>query len=176
MGILEEIIKQSDVSPVANVNGRNVYTFADAVRVNNKQKAEEVIEGKMDFGTRETRDNGLCYKRTEARAVAFNPENFYINRYKKMKAKDKVLYEVVTDYRAVKEQNVGQIYTSTISVDLVEQTKDGLTYVGQKKISDIDFVNEYKGMLNQDAMKQIAIAILKGKEAQPIGQGDSLEL
>lgn len=176
MGVLEQIISQSEAKPVANVDGRNVYTFTDAVKVNNKQKAEEVIEGKMDFGQRETRDNGLCYKRTEARALAFNPENFYINRYKKVKTKDKIVYEVVTDYRAIKEQSTGSIYTSNVVVDIVGTTKEGgLTYIGQKQISDVDFVNDYKSMLNQESMKKVAEAILKGKESTPSGQGDSLE-
>ena len=89
MSILESIMQEADVKPISNVNGRDVYTFADAVKVNNKERAEEILEGKVDFGNRVTREGGLCYARTQCHAVAINPDNYFLNRYRKIKKDEK---------------------------------------------------------------------------------------
>lgn len=175
MGILQQIMQQADVEPIAHVNGRDVYTFNDAVKVNNKERAEEILEGKVDFGNRQTREGGLCYTRTQSHSVAVNPENYYLNRYKKTKKGTSTIYEVVTDYRAIKEQATGRVYTNNIVVEIVENSKDGLKYVGKKTISDSDFVNEFKNSLNQDAMQKIASVILGATKGQMEQQGDSLD-
>lgn len=176
MGILENIISQGDVKPIANVNGRNVYTFADAVKVNNKERAEEVYEGKVDFGNRQTREGGLCYARTQTHSVAVNPDNYYLNRYRKRKIDDKTtLYEVVTDYRAIKEQSSGRVYTNNIVVELVENSKEGLKYVGKKNISDLEFINEFKRELSHESLAKLVAVILEAREGQDGQQGDSLD-
>lgn len=175
MGVLEEIIKNGEATPIANVNGRNVYTFSDAVRVNNKERAEEIYEGKVDFGNREVREGGLCYTRTQCHTVAVNPDNYYLNRYRKKKEETKTIYEVVSDYRAIKEQSTGRVYTNNIVVDMVENSKDGLKYVGRKNISDTEFINEFKNNLNNESFQKIASVILESVEGQATGQGDSLD-
>lgn len=175
MGVLEEIIRNGEATPIASVNGRNVYTFSDAVRVNNKERAEEIYEGKVDFGNREVREGGLCYTRTQCHTVAVNPDNYYLNRYRKKKEGAKTIYEVVSDYRAIKEQSTGRVYTNNIVVDMVENSKDGLKYVGRKNISDTEFINEFKNNLNNESFQKIASVILESVEGQATGQGDSLD-
>lgn len=175
MGVLEEIIKNGEATPIAKVNGRNVYTFSDAVRVNNKERAEEIYEGKVDFGNREVREGGLCYTRTQCHTVAVNPDNYYLNRYRKKKEGTKTIYEVVSDYRAIKEQSTGRVYTNNVVVDMVENSKDGLKYVGRKNISDTEFINEFKNNLNNESFQKIASVILESVEGQATGQGDSLD-
>ena len=175
MGVLEEIIKNGEATPIAKVNGRNVYTFSDAVRVNNKERAEEIYEGKVDFGNREVREGGLCYTRTQCHTVAVNPDNYYLNRYRKKKEGTKMIYEVVSDYRAIKEQSTGRVYTNNIVVDMVENSKDGLKYIGRKNISDTEFINEFKNNLNNESFQKIASVILESVEGQATGQGDSLD-
>ena len=176
MGVLEEIIKNGEATPIANVNGRNVYTFSDAVRVNNKERAEEIYEGKVDFGNREVREGGLCYTRTQCHTVAVNPDNYYLNRYRKRKVDDKTtLYEIVTDYRAIKEQSSGRVYTNNIVVEMVENSKEGLKYVGKKNISDLEFINEFKRELNHESLAKLVAVILEAREGQNGQQGDSLD-
>ena len=175
MGVLEEIIKNGEATPIGKVNGRNVYTFSDAVRVNNKERAEEIYEGKVDFGNREVREGGLCYTRTQCHTVAVNPDNYYLNRYRKKKEGTKMIYEVVSDYRAIKEQSTGRVYTNNIVVDMVENSKDGLKYIGRKNISDTEFINEFKNNLNNESFQKIASVILESVEGQATGQGDSLD-
>lgn len=176
MGILENIISQADVKPIASVNGKNVYTFADAVKVNNKERAEEVYEGKVDFGNRVTREGGLCYTSTQTHSVAVNPENYFLNRYRKTKKDEKTtVYELVTDYRAIREQASGRVYTNNIVVEIVENSKTGIKYIGKKNISDSEFINEFKNSLNQESFEKIASVILMAREGQNGQQGDSLD-
>ena len=71
-----------------------------------------------------------------------------------------VYYEVVTDYRACKEQASGRVYTTTIHVYQIGAKKDSkgnadLFLIGQRNISDTDFINEFKGKLNKESMVKI---------------------
>lgn len=176
MSILESIMQEADVKPISTVNGKNVYTFADAVKVNNKERAEEVLEGKVDFGNRVTREGGLCYANTKCHSVAVNLDNYYLNRYRKIKKDDKTtIYEVVTDYRAIKEQSTGRVYTNNIVVEIVENSKTGIKYVGKKTISDIEFINSFKNSLSHEALSQIASAILSAQKGQKEPTGDTLD-
>lgn len=173
MSILQEILNETESKPIAQVNGRNVYDFEGAVKVSNRELAEEKLQGKKeDFGQRVVRENGLAYTSTKCSAVAINPENYYLNRYKKSKKGSQTVYEVVTDYRAIKEQSSGRVYTNNIVVELVGKAKDGLEYLGKKIISDTEFINEYKSKLNTEAMEQIAKVILGSRVDD---KGDSLE-
>lgn len=176
MSILESIMQEADVKPISNVNGRSVYTFADAVKVNNKERAEEILEGKVDFGNRVTREGGLCYARTQCHAVAINPDNYFLNRYRKIKKDEKTtIYEVVTDYRAIKEQSTGRVYTNNIVVEIVENSKTGLKYMGKKTISDQEFINSFKSSLSHEALAKIANVILTAQKGQTEPTGDSLD-
>ena len=71
-----------------------------------------------------------------------------------------VYYEVVTDYRACKEQASGRVYTTTIHVYQIGSKKDSkgnadLFLIGQRNISDTEFINEFKGKLNKESMVKI---------------------
>ena len=113
----------------------------------------------------------MCYTRTQCHTVAVNPDNYYL----KKKEETKTIYEVVSDYRAIKEQSTGRVYTNNIVVDMVENSKDGLKYIGRKNISDTEFINEFKNNLNNESFQKIASVILESVEGQATGQGDSLD-
>lgn len=177
--ILEGILNQTEATPISNVNGKNVYTFNDAVKVTNRELAEEKLNGKREeFGERETRENGMAYTKTKCSSVAINPENYFSNRYKKVKEEGKTIYEVVTDYRAIKEQSTGRVYTNNIIVDMVSvkaepKGKQKIEYVGKKTISDSEFINDYKSYLNVEAMQKVASVIISSGQTS---EGDSLEI
>ena len=80
----------------------------------------------------------------------------------------KVQYEVVTDYRACKEQARGTVYTNNIPVYIIGADKGNgtpkLVLVGTKVITDHEFVNEFKGKLNKDSM----VKIMKLIDTNPI--------
>jgi hypothetical protein len=156
------------------LNGTPLYSFEDAQRINKIGLVKEKIQGKeVEFGERPMRPDGLGYLETKANAIAV-PTSFFENRYRKVEivktvANEKtkkeetvkdVYYEVVTDYRACKEQASGRVYTTTIHVYQIGAKKDSkgnadLFLIGQRNISDTDFINEFKGKLNKESMVKI---------------------
>lgn len=174
MDILKSILSENEVTPLGSLNGTPLYSFEDAQRINKIGLVKEKIQGKkVEFGERIMRPDGLGYLETKASAIAV-PTSFFENRYRKVEivktslnektkkeetVKD-VYYEVVTDYRACKEQASGRVYTTTIHVYQIGAKKDSkgnadLFLIGQRNISDADFINEFKGKLNKESMVKI---------------------
>lgn len=169
MDILKSILSENEVTPLGSLNGAPLYSFEDAQRINKIGLVKEKIQGKeVEFGERPMRPDGLGYLETKANAIAV-PTSFFENRYRKVEivkaaanketVKD-VYYEVVTDYRACKEQASGRVYTTTIPVYQIGAKKDSkgnadLFLIGRRNISDTDFINEFKGKLNKESMVKI---------------------
>lgn len=174
MDILKSILSENEVTPLGSLNGTPLYSFEDAQRINKIGLVKEKIQGKeVEFGERPMRPDGLGYLETKSNAIAV-PTSFFENRYRKVETvktslnektkkeetvKD-VYYEVVTDYRACKEQASGRVYTTTIHVYQIGAKKDSkgnadLFLIGQKNISDTEFINEFKGKLNKESMVKI---------------------
>lgn len=174
MDILKSILSENEVTPLGSLNGTPLYSFEDAQRINKIGLVKEKIQGKeVEFGERPMRPDGLGYLETKSNAIAV-PTSFFENRYRKVeivktslneKTKNEetvkdVYYEVVTDYRACKEQASGRVYTTTIHVYQIGAKKDSkgnadLFLIGQRNISDTDFINEFKGKLNKESMVKI---------------------
>ena len=174
MDILKSILSENEVTPLGSLNGTPLYSFEDAQRINKIGLVKEKIQGKeVEFGERPMRPDGLGYLETKANAIAV-PTSFFENRYRKVEivktvANEKtkkeetvkdVYYEVVTDYRACKEQASGRVYTTTIHVYQIGAKKDSkgnadLFLIGRRNISDTDFINEFKGKLNKESMVKI---------------------
>lgn len=174
MDILKSILSENEVTPLGSLNGTPLYSFEDAQRINKIGLVKEKLQGKeVEFGERPMRPDGLGYLETKANAIAV-PTSFFENRYRKVEivktrlnektkkeetVKD-VYYEVVTDYRACKEQASGRVYTTTIHVYQIGAKKDSkgnadLFLIGQRNISDTDFINEFKCKLNKESMVKI---------------------
>jgi hypothetical protein len=174
MDILKSILSENEVTPLGSLNGTPLYSFEDAQRINKIGLVKEKIQGKeVEFGERPMRPDGLGYLETKANAIAV-PTSFFENRYRKVQITKTVLnektkkeeilkdvyYEVVTDYRACKEQASGRVYTTTIHVYQIGAKKDSkgnadLFLIGQRNISDTDFINDFKGKLDKESMVKI---------------------
>ena len=174
MDILKSILSENEVTPLGSLKGTPLYSFEDAQRINKIGLVKEKIQGKeVEFGERPMRPDGLGYLETKANAIAV-PTSFFENRYRKVQITKTVLnektkkeetlkdvyYEVVTDYRACKEQASSRVYTTTIPVYQIGAKKDSkgnadLFLIGQRNISDTDFINEFKGKLNKESMVKI---------------------
>lgn len=175
MDILKSILSENEVTPLGSLNGTPLYSFEDAQRINKIGLVKEKIQGKeVEFGERPMRPDGLGYLETKANAIAV-PTSFFENRYRKVEVKETIVdektkkekevvkdlyYEVVTDYRACKEQASGRVYTTTIPVYQIGAKKDSkgnadLSLIGQRNISDTEFINEFKGKLNKESMVKI---------------------
>lgn len=174
MDILKSILSENEVTPLGSLNGTPLYSFEDAQRINKIGLVKEKIQGKeVEFGERPMRPDGLGYLETKTNAIAV-PTSFFENRYRKVQITKTVLnektekeeivkdvyYEVVTDYRACKEQASGRVYTNTIHVYQIGAKKDSkgnadLFLIGQRNISDTDFINDFKGKLDKESMVKI---------------------
>lgn len=174
MDILKSILSENEVTPLGSLNGTPLYSFEDAQRINKIGLVKEKIQGKeVEFGERPMRPDGLGYLETKSNAIAV-PTSFFENRYRKVQITKTVLnektkkeeivkdvyYEVVTDYRACKEQAYGRVYTNTIPVYQIGAKKDSkgnadLFLIGQRNISDTDFINDFKGKLDKESMVKI---------------------
>lgn len=185
MDILKSILSENEVTPLGSLNGTPLYSFEDAQRINKIGLVKEKIQGKeVEFGERPMRPDGLGYLETKANAIAV-PTSFFENRYRKVEivktvANEKtkkeetvkdVYYEVVTDYRACKEQASGRVYTTTIHVYQIGAKKDSkgnadLFLIGRRNISDTDFINEFKGKLNKESMVKILKLISNNQTEQ----------
>lgn len=174
MDILKSILSENEVTPLGSLKGTPLYSFEDAQRINKIGLVKEKIQGKeVEFGERPMRPDGLGYLETKANAIAV-PTSFFENRYRKVQITKTVLnektkkeetlkdvyYEVVTDYRACKEQASSRVYTTTIPVYQIGAKKDSkgnadLFLIGRRNISDTDFINEFKGKLNKESMVKI---------------------
>ena len=175
MDILKSILSENEVTPLGSLNGTPLYSFEDAQRINKIGLVKEKIQGKeVEFGERPMRPDGLGYLETKSNAIAV-PTSFFENRYRKVEVKETIVdektkkekevvkdvyYEVVTDYRACKEQASSRVYTTTIPVYQIGTKKDSkgnadLFLIGQRNISDTEFINEFKGKLNKESMVKI---------------------
>ena len=175
MDILKSILSENEVTPLGSLNGTPLYSFEDAQRINKIGLVKEKIQGKeVEFGERPMRPDGLGYLETKSNAIAV-PTSFFENRYRKVEVKETIIdektnkekevvknvyYEVVTDYRACKEQASSRVYTTTIPVYQIGAKKDSkgnsdLFLIGQRNISDTEFINEFKGKLNKESMVKI---------------------
>ncbi|MGM0175698.1 hypothetical protein [Enterococcus sp. DIV0800] len=176
---LKEILNEAEeTQPLLKLNGMPVYNFKDAQAMNKAILAEEKFLGHRpaDVGERQLSPDGLTYARSKIDHAAINPETFFENRYRKVaipveeaaegekadvKIKYKVKYEVVIDYRAIKEQSSGNIYTNHIEVLVIGQSrmKGQLQVETIKTISPREFVEEFVGKLDQKAMLKITTAV-----------------
>lgn len=153
LGALQEA---QGVKPVANINGTDVYTFQDAKALTVAELMEIKVHGKKpDLGKRELNPDGQTYASSKRRHPAIDPDKFFLNRYRKTEFNGKPAYDIVTDYRAITEQNSGNVYTNNVVVRTIARKQGKLIIAETKQISDVEFVNEFKGTLDHDAMREI---------------------
>ena len=148
------------VEPIALAGDREVYTFADAVKIAEAQLMAEKVMGKtVDLGERQMNPDGATYASGQYKNVAVDPSTFFVNRYRKAGVGKKVTYEVVTDYRAIKEQATGTVYTNNVVVHVIGNGEDGLTIEGRKTVSPEEFVKDFRGTLGIESMRKILMLI-----------------
>lgn len=154
MSNLQEIIdKTKDVKPVAEHNGVSIVSFEEQRDLAQLNKLEnpglETIQMNPD-GT---------VARTPVRFAAVNLDNFYINRYKRVKD---ALY-IVTDYRAIQEQSGGNIYAKQLAAFVVKRDADKKLILDKVvTVSDTEFIADFTHTLNREAMAQIMPLLVSG--------------
>lgn len=149
------IAKTEAIKPITTVNGVKV--------VEPSEQRDLAVLAKMTddetLGTLELNPDGSI-ARTPVKYAAVNPEYYFINRYKRVKDS---LY-VVTDFRAIMDQQNGSIYAKQIPAHVITRDKESGNLKLDKTvmISDTEFVADYIHKLNREAMEQIVPLIANG--------------
>lgn len=175
MGILEQIVDETSVKPIVKIHGLSAYSFKDDRKLAKKELAEEKITGKqIEFGNREQTPDGMGYTHTQSKHYAVNPDILFANRYRRVTDKNKrVYYEVVIDYRAIQEQGSGKIYSPLISAYVIGKDEKGnYQILGQKKVKDEEFINDFRRHLGH---KEMAIILTLVGSYGDESTGDSLD-
>ena len=152
MGILESLKRAEEVKPLYEQNGIKVVSFEDQRAV-----AQAEIINDVDLGNRTVNPDGTI-ARSRTKYAAINPDYLYMNRYKKIGTK----LVVVTDYRAIKEQSSGRIYTKQIKAFVFSRTDKGIKKDMMTLVEDKDFVSEYTKTLNPSAMAELIPLMMEG--------------
>ena len=154
MSNLQEIIdKTKDVKPIAEHNGIGIVTFEEQRDLAQLKKLED-----PGLETIQMNPDGTV-ARTPVRFAAVNLDNFYINRYKRVKDS---LY-IVTDYRAIMEQQTGGVYAKQLPAFVVKRDADkNLILDKVVTVSDTEFLADFTHTLNREAMAQIMPLLVSG--------------
>ncbi len=155
MSILEEILTQTKAVPIAKINGIDVFDFSEGQKMNKLHLAEEKLTGKSDeLGEREVSADGMHFSNSKTRVKVINPERYFSNRFRIKKNGQKKVLEMVIDYRAIEDQSTGRIYTNVINTYLIGKEGNDIKLLGQDKITDKVFCNEFTSALSvKDAVK-----------------------
>ncbi len=165
--LIQEIIQAEKPKSFATLNGKDVYNFYEANLVNQQEIAEEKLTGRdFNLGGRDFRPSGLGVRHIRCNTVAMNPYSWFSNRVRKIEILDEegkvkeTLFEVVTDYRAIKEQNSGSIYCSHLPCWVIgKHTNGGVTVKEVKTISDEDFIKGFTDEFELEDAMRAALAI-----------------
>lgn len=154
MADLREVLeKTKDVKPVAEHNGMEIVSFEQQRDMAQLYKMEN-----RDLGLIKMNPDGTV-ARTPVKFAAVNLDNFYINRYKRVKDS---LY-IVTDYRAIQEQSSGSVYAKQLAAYVVKRDADkNLVLDKVVTVSDTEFLSDFTHTLNRDAMAQIMPLLVSG--------------
>lgn len=151
MAIREILEKADKIIPIAVIDGVKIVSFEDYMDAAIASK----INGTKDVGVRTLNADGTVAASYHEYA-AVNVDSFFANRYY---LSGKKVLKVVTDYRAIKEQPTGRVYTSRVIAYNVERVDGVLTCTGADYISDVTFVKDYTHQLDAAGAAEVMKAI-----------------
>lgn len=156
MADLREVLdKTKDVKPIGERNGIQIVSFEEQRDLAQLDKLENKDR---DLNTIQMNPNGTV-ARTPVKFAAVNVDNFYINRYKRVK--DSIY--VVTDYRAIMEQQTGGVYAKQLAAYVIKRDGDkNLILDKVVTVSDTEFIADFTHTLNREAMAQIMPLLVSG--------------
>lgn len=145
---IAEILRDAENVEVVAIDdeGNNFVSFADYV---NATTAEAI--NKNDLGLIPLNPDGTPAG-TPHKYVAVSMEQLFLNRYC---VKDGNIY-VVTDWWSIRKQASGQLPVSRIPCYVIGRDKNKkLVYEKTVSISDTEFLSEFTGSLDREAMTLI---------------------
>ena len=168
---IKEILDAAeDVKPLGEVNGVKIMSFRDQ----NIAAQADMINNEVAPGFAQMNPDGSI-ARSSYKYAAVNIDSLYENRFRQIEVRDaagdvKKKVQVVTDYRACKDQKSGRIYTKTIPAFVIARQGRKLVLENTVLISDDEFLSEFTNKLNLDAMNEILPLIQKAvSDVTPVG-------
>lgn len=139
--------KAKDIQPLAIKNGMQIVSYEDAVILNQI----EMMDDATDMGERKFNPDGTL-ARSKKKISSINVETLFNNRFRKMAGKK---YQVVIDYRAIKEQSSGIIYAKNIVAYEIGSVNGELKLLKIVNVSDSEFISEFTNRLDIPSMVRI---------------------
>lgn len=152
MDILTALEAARDVVPIAEKNGLKIVTFEDQ-----RVLAQADLVNGNDLGNRTVDGRGFP-SRSRTPYAAINKDHLFINRYRVVND----TLQVVTDYRAIKEQDTGHVYVSSLPAYTIAREGKALKLGKTVIISDKEFIGEFTKQLNEEAMRKVLPLIAQG--------------
>lgn len=146
--ILEDAEK---VEPIADFYGIKITSFEDGVTL---RKADAIEEDEPDISERLLNPDGTV-ARSAIRYASVNPRKMFDNRVRRIKKDDKDVLQVVVDKRAISEMGTGSVYLKNIPCYEIARVSKELKVIGLTNVLDTEFMSDFKGRLDHDAMVQI---------------------
>ena len=151
--------KAAEVKPIAERGGRQIMSFEDQMSLATKENMEAVMNKEMgkssgDIGGIKWNPDGTL-ARTKGNTAAVNLDNYYLNRFKKLKNK----YYVVIDKRAIKGQQMNAVPYPHITAYVIGEEEGKVVCEKMVTISDKDFLADYTHTLDHASMKMVLDAI-----------------
>lgn len=151
MAITDILERAKNITTIAEIDGVKIVSFED---YRDAAVAAKIV-GNKDVGVRALNPDGTVASSYHEYA-AVNLDSWFANRY--MLSGKKIL-RVVTDYRAIKEQSSGRVYTSRLISYNVERVDGKLVCTGADYITDVNFVKEYTHQLDAAGASEVLRAI-----------------
>lgn len=144
-------MKREIVEVLTNVNGTPVTTFEDQ-----RDNAVHILRNKGDAGARKVSAGGAVL-RSKVINAAVNSHTFYNNRYRLLDDNIEILSTHTTDgFRIIDElERSGRIPFHQINVAVIKRDGLDLKLVGQKTVTDTEFIKDFTHKLNKEAMKEL---------------------
>ena len=160
MADISEILRKADdVEVIAERGGRKIMSFEDQMALATKENMESVTSKAMgktntDLGSIKWNPNGTL-ARTKGSTASINKEQFYNNRFKKIKNK----YYVVIDKIAIDGADKGKVPYPHIEAFLIGLQDEKIVCEKKVIISDKELVSDYTHKLDEKAMQLVLKAI-----------------
>ena len=152
---IKEILSKADeAQAIAEVHGKKVMSFEDYRNVATQENMAEMMGQKTDLGGIDLNPDGSL-ARTKCNMVAVNLENFYDNRFKKVKNK----YYVVIDHRVIDDVQENRAIPSQIQGYLISGNEGEVVCEKMVTISDKDFISDFTHKLDNESMRKVLDAI-----------------
>lgn len=151
---LRDLIDRSEkISPIAEHNGVKIVSFGE-------QRDAATMDSMNNTGLDTVQYNpDGSVARTPVKFAAVNLDNYYINRFKRVKD----AYHIVVDYRSITEQASGSVYLKVIPAFVIKRNDDKKLYLEKVvTISDTEFIADFTQSLDRESMAQIVPLLVNG--------------